>query len=47
MTVPPKRILRWKQAAIDDLARVLRNIASDSPSAAERFHDEIIERIVL
>ena len=47
MSVAPKRVLKWKQAAIDDLAAIIDWIANDSPSAADRFHREIVERIVL
>jgi plasmid stabilization system protein ParE len=46
MTIAPKRVLKWKQAAIDDLAGIIDHIASDSQPAAERFYREIIERIV-
>ena len=46
MSVPPKKILRWKQAAIDDLAKILKWIAEDSPAAAERFRAQILDEIV-
>jgi plasmid stabilization system protein ParE len=46
MSVPPRKVLRWKQAAIDDLAKILRHIESDSPPAAEKFRRQILDRIV-
>jgi toxin ParE1/3/4 len=39
------RSIRWRKAAVDDLAGILEHIADDSPKAAQRFFDEIMNRI--
>jgi len=45
MSVERPRILRWKQAAVDDLAAIVDRIDSDSPTASRRFREEITQQI--
>lgn len=45
MSRAPKRTVRWRKAAGDDLAAIVDYIAADSPDAAERFLDAILNRI--
>jgi toxin ParE1/3/4 len=45
MSEAPLRVVRWRRAASDDLAEIIDYIASDSPDAAERFLDGVMDRI--
>jgi plasmid stabilization system protein ParE len=43
--VTSARVLRWRQAAVDDLAAIVLHIESDAPIAAARFRDAIVAKI--
>ena len=45
MNVDRPRTLRWKQAAVDDLAAIVDRIDSDTPIAARRFREELTQQI--
>jgi addiction module RelE/StbE family toxin len=45
MTARQGKALRWHHAALDDLVEIIEYIATDSPRAAERLGDAIVERI--
>jgi plasmid stabilization system protein ParE len=47
MTLPRRKVVRWLDAAIDDLAKIVDAIAIDSPMAAERLEEKIFSKAAL
>jgi plasmid stabilization system protein ParE len=45
MSLPRRKTLRWRDAAVDDLVGIVQDIAQHSPQAAERFADAIFDRV--